>query len=135
PAEDPSKVRVCDHGMTLMRLSYSYDVDSPNKERILERIVSEDGVSDGNGNLYIDAPAEELCPAILQLAQTIAKVSNMRMYRREVIHSLFFESLAEVVETRLQRFNPRRPYFPLPDQEEYEVDYCFNDREKPVFLF
>jgi hypothetical protein len=27
-------VRVCDHGMTLMRLSYSYDLDTPKKEEI-----------------------------------------------------------------------------------------------------
>ncbi len=131
----PAKVRVCDHGMTLMRLSYEYDVDTPNKERIFQKILSENGLGEINGNLYIDASPEELYPAILQFAQTISKVSNMRMYRREVIHSLFFETLEEIVESQLQRFHPRHSYFPLPQQEEYEVDYCFNNRERPIFMF
>ena len=28
------RIRICDHGMTLMRLSYSFELDTPNKERI-----------------------------------------------------------------------------------------------------
>jgi len=27
-------IRLCDFGMSLMRLSYAYDVDTPNKEKI-----------------------------------------------------------------------------------------------------
>ncbi|MCX5873213.1 MAG: DUF1828 domain-containing protein, partial [Deltaproteobacteria bacterium] len=38
---DQEKIRVCDHGMTLMRLSYNFDLDTPNKERIFQRILSE----------------------------------------------------------------------------------------------
>jgi hypothetical protein len=135
PPDRPDQIRVCDHGMALMRLSYAYDVDSPTKERVLGRILSENGVGEQNGNLYIDAAPDELGPAILQFAQTVSKVSAMRAYRREVVHSLFFEQLAEIVNTRLQRFNPRPGFFPLPEQEEYEVDYCFNGRERPVYLF
>jgi hypothetical protein len=134
PAQQ-DKVRICDKGMTLMRLSYSYDIDTPNKELILGRILSENGVCEQNGNLFIDAHPDGLCPAILQFAQTVARVSNMRMFRREVIHSLFFEMLAEVVDEKLRGFNPRHPYYPLPDQEEYQVDYCFNGRDRPVYLF
>ena len=33
-----NKVRISDHGMTLMRLTYSYDLDTENKQRIFNRI-------------------------------------------------------------------------------------------------
>ena len=39
--ETPSgKIQVCDYGMTLMRLSYSYELDTPNKERIFTKVLS-----------------------------------------------------------------------------------------------
>jgi hypothetical protein len=38
PLED-GRFRICDFGMTLMRLSYTYELDTPAKERIFYRIV------------------------------------------------------------------------------------------------
>ncbi len=134
PPGRPDQVRVCDHGMALMRLSYAYEIDSPTKEKILGRILSENGVTEQGGNLYIDAAPGDLGPAVLQFAQTVSKVSTMRAFRRDYVRSLFFEQLDEIVTTKLPRFNPRAKYYPLPDHEEYEVDYCFNDRVRPVYL-
>lgn len=59
----------------------------------------------------------------------------MRLYKREVIHSLFFEMLEEFIMTNLQKYNPQKKYYPIPDHEEYEVDYCFNHRRRPIYLF
>src|ERR1039458_5172378 len=58
------KVRICDHGMTLMRLSYSFDLDTPNKERIFQRILVENRVNEENGNLFTEANPESLYPTI-----------------------------------------------------------------------
>lgn len=128
------RIRVCDHAMTLMRLSYSFDIDTPNKEKILNTILSENGLREQDGNLCIEATQENLYSMIFHFSQTIAKVSSMRLYKREVIHSLFFEMLDEVVKTKLARFNPKEKFSPLPGQEEYEVDYCFNGRNTPSYL-
>lgn len=133
--EGPDRIRVCDHGMTLMRLSYAYEIDTPTKEKIFNRLIAEQGVREVGGNLYLDTLPSELAPAVLQFAQTVAKVGAMRAFKREVVSSLFFEQLEEVVQTRLARFQPQHPYHPLPDREEYEVDYCFNHRARPVYLF
>lgn len=133
--EGTDMLRVCDHGMSLMRLSYAYEIDTPAKEKVLTRILSENGIAERDGNLYLDTPMEDLGPAVLQFAQTVARVSAMRAYKREVIQSLFFEQLDEVVHTQLERFNPQPKYHPLPEQEEYEVDYCFNGRARPVYVF
>ncbi|MBU0517542.1 DUF1828 domain-containing protein, partial [bacterium] len=81
---DHGKIRICDHGMTLMRLSYSFDLDTPNKERIYQKILSENMISEHGGNIYLDIEPTSLYPAILQFAQTVAKITNMQLYKREV---------------------------------------------------
>jgi|SRR3989339_166806 len=133
--EENDKIRICDFGLTMMRLSYTYDVDTPNKERIFNKIITESGITNENENLYIDTKPDILYPSLMQFVQTVAKIVNMRLYRREVIHSLFFEMLDEFVELKLSKFNPQKSYFPLIEHDEYEVDYCFNGRERPIYLF
>jgi len=129
------RVRICDHGMTLMRLSYTFDLDTPNKERIFQRILSENRVTEENGNLFLDTSPESLYPAVLQFAQTVAKVSNMQLYKREVIHSLFYEMLGEFIEESLRQYHPRPNALPLPERDDLEVDYQFEMKPRPIFLF
>jgi hypothetical protein len=62
--------------MTIMRLSYSFEIDTPNKERIFQRILAENGVQEENGAIVLDAPIESLYPAILQFAQAVSKACN-----------------------------------------------------------
>ena len=91
PANGSGKVRIGDHGLTLMRLTYTYDLDTENKQRIFYRILSENRIQEQDGRLYIEAEPERLYPALLQFAQTVAKVSSMQYYKREVIQNLFYE--------------------------------------------
>ena len=135
PRNGSERIRVCDFGMTLMRLSYDYELDTPNKERIFNRIVSENDVLEDNGNLYIDTAPEGLYGAIMQFAHTVGKVSNMHLYRREVVQSLFYEMLQEFIEEELTRFAPQPNVFPLPDRDDLEVDWQFNVNHRPVYLF
>jgi hypothetical protein len=130
-----AKVRVSDYGMTLMRLSYGFDIDTENKERIFQRILSEHGLNEANGRIFVDTTPESLYPAILQFAQTIAKVSNMETYKREVIKSLFYEMLEEVIDTSFKEYHPRPKTLPLPERDELEVDYEFDVKARPLFLF
>ncbi len=132
---DPNKIVIMDSGLTLMRLSYSFDIDTPNKEKIFNKILKEYGVQNENDNLFIETTSDTFYPALMQFAQTISKIINMRLYRREVIHSLFFEILDEFIMSKLQKYNPQKKFYPIPDHEEYEVDYCFNHRKRPIYLF
>lgn len=129
------RVRVCDFGMTLMRLSYSFDIDTPNKERILNRILVENQVTETDGNLCIETTPDSLYPAILQFAQVVGKVSNMQLYRREVVQSLFYEMLQEFVEENLTLYTPVRSVFPIPERDDLEVDWQFTLPSKPVYMF
>lgn len=129
------KIRIGGHGLTLMRLSYSFDMDTETKLRIFNRILAENRIEERGGRLYIDAEPERLYPALLHFAQTVAKVSSMRYFKREVIQNLFYEQLAEFVEERLTAYDPRRKTLPIPDHDEYEVDYQLDIGPRPVYLF
>jgi hypothetical protein len=120
--------------MTLMRLSYAYDVDTPTKQRILSRILSENGIAEDRGRLYLNTTQEHLYPALLQFAQTVAKVSNMKAFKREVMQNLFYEMLGDFVKSNLSRFQPIEGYLPIPSRDDLEVDWKLNLPHQ-VFLF
>jgi hypothetical protein len=130
-----ASIRITDHGLTLMRLSYSYDIDTPNKRKIFDRILSENGISEENGRLFLDTDQEHLYPALLQFAQTIAKVSNMQMFKREVIENLFYEMLGDFITSSLYRYKPHPNSVPIPSRDDLEVDWEFEVRPRPIFLY
>ena len=131
----PDKIRLCDYGMTIMHLSYDYDIDSPNREGILDKIISEHGLNRDDGNIYIDINADLLYEYVFQFSQTIAKVSSMQYFKREVVRSLFYEQLSEFIEMKLSFYQPRAKVFPVSSRDDLEVDYEFSLDNKKVYLF
>ena len=130
------RIRVSDRGLSLMRLSYGFDIDTENKERIYRRILSENHIAEDNGNLFVDVKKEQLYPAVLNFGQTVAKITNMGLYRREVIANLFYEMLQEKVTVRMADFDPHENVTPLPQREELIVDYALLEKGKtPIYLF
>ncbi|MFH0937860.1 MAG: DUF1828 domain-containing protein [Planctomycetota bacterium] len=129
------RIKLTDHGMTLMRLSYTFDLDTPNKEKIFHRILLENGVSEGAGQLYIETEAESLYPALMQFSQAIGKVSNMRLFRRETLESLFEEMLEEFILEKLARYRPTKSVCPVSERDDLEVDWQFKPNETPLYLF
>lgn len=129
------RVRVSDKGLSLMRLSYSYELDTPNKERIFRRILNENRVNEDRGMLFLDVAEEQIYPAVLHFGQTVAKVTNMAFYRREVIANLFYEMLQQNVFERLANLNPRENVTPLNTREELVVDFALETPKTPIYLF
>jgi hypothetical protein len=134
-ADGNGKVRISDHGLTLMRLSFNLELETETRQRIFSRILSENRVQEQDGRLFMEADPDRLYPAVLQFAQTIAKVSSMQYYRREVIQSLFYELLEQFIEEKLAEYSPRPRTLPVPDHDEYEVDFQFDIGRRPLFLF
>ncbi len=128
-------IRLCDFGMGVMRLSYSYDIDTENKEKIYHKILGENGLQEENGNVYLDTPVELLYPAVLQISQGIAKICSMRYFKREVIESLFFELLDEFIMEKLGKYKPTKSVLPIEERDDLEVDYQFQPNGKPLYLF
>ena len=131
----PGKIRICDYGLTLMHLSYTYDIDTPNKERILDNIISENGLQREDGNIFVDVAPDMMYPYIFQFSQTVGKVSSMQYFKREVIRSLFYEQLTEFIEINLTDYKPKAKVYPIPTRDDLEVDFSFNCANKPIYLF
>lgn len=134
-SSDPQKVRISDYGMTLMRLSYSYQIDTSNNERIFQRIVNENSLLEDDGKIYLDVAPQNLTNGIFQFAQTVAKISNMRHFSREVVRSLFYETLNDFIFSNLNMYKPLCKVNPLPSRDDLEVDYAFQASTKPLYLF
>ncbi len=132
---EKTKIRITDYGMSLMHLSYTYDLDTPNKERIFQNIISENGLKEQNGNIYIDVDPKHLYQMSLQFVQAIAKISSMRQFRREVVQSLFYEMLEEFIYDNLNKYNIVKNVQPLPDRDDLEVDFSLEAGKKPIYLF
>lgn len=129
------RVRVSDKGLSLMRVSYSYELDTPNKERIFRRILNENRVDEDRGMLFLDVAEDQIYPAVLHFGQTVAKVTNMAVYRREVIANLFYEMLQESVFERLADLKPRENVIPFPPRSELVVDFALETPKTPILLF
>jgi len=128
-------VRICDHGLTLMRLSYNHDINTPSRERILEKILSENGIKTLNGNLFIDARIEDLYSVILHFAQAIAKVSSMRVHTKEMVKSMFYEFLTEAITENLKGYAYDTHVTPLAQHQEFDVDFVINTPRRPIYLY
>lgn len=135
PTENPKKIRVSDYGMTLLRLSYTFEVDTPTREKILNRIVYSNRFEILNGIVFTVVEIEKVYQAIMLLSQIIGKISNMKLYQRETIQNLFFEQLDQFIGDNLSMYYPDKTYYPISESTEYEVSYCFNHREIPLYLF
>jgi len=132
---DGNKYELCDFGQTLMRLSYSYEIDTPNKETILQRILSENKLTEEDGNIKMETNANTIFTDIMHITQAYAKIGSMRYFKREVIESLFFEQLDRFVDTELQDFHPQKKVLPIPERDDLEADYQFMPNGHPVYLF
>ena len=127
-------VRICDFGMTLMRLSYTYDITTDTRQRIFDSILINNGVSNDDGNLYLDAPVSGLNEGILQFAGCAQKVCNMRYWGREIVRSEFYENLRQYITDDLAEFEPKADLSPIADYP-ISVDWSLAHQDRQFYLF
>ena len=132
---EKNKYILSDFGLTLQRLAYAYDIDTENKESILQKIVAENNLTEQEGNISLQTTDENIYTDILHITQVFSKIGSMRYFKREVIENLFYEILDEYIIQNLNDFHPEKSVYPIPEKEEYEADYSFSPNGHPVFLF
>ncbi len=130
-----NRIRVSDKGLSLMRLSYNFDIDTESKDRVFRRILNEGGVNEDNGDLFMEVLPEQIYPAVLHFGQIVAKITNMGLYRREVITNLFYEMLRDKIFANLASFSPKENVAPIEVREELVVDYVLDTPKTPIYLF
>ena len=135
-AESPLEghVRICDYGLALMRLSYTFDISTDTRKDIFNSILINSGVGNDDGDLYIDVPVNRLYEGALRFAGCVQKVCNMRYWNREVVRSAFYEDLNNYISTDLKRFSPIQDYMPLPEHPLFDVDWALPDGRPPIYV-
>ena len=128
-------VRICDFGMALMRLSYTYDINSGTRRRIFDSILINSGVQNDEGNLFLDSPVHSVYEGVLQFAGCVQKICNMRYWQRETVRSAFYEDLETWVNTDLSWFNPQANQTPIPDYPLLSVDWTLEHNNRNFYVF
>ena len=127
-------IRLCDFGMGIMRLSYTYDVNSDARRRIFDSIVISSGIQNDGGNLYLDTPVAMAYEGILQFAGCVQKICSMRYWSRETVRSAFYDDLEDWIRADLAPFDPQPNQFPLADYPS-GVDWRLRYNEHNFYLF
>jgi len=122
-----------DYGNTLMRVSYTFDLNTQNKRATVDRIVSSNMGEINDGELLMHATVDRLPESVFQFSQIISKVSNIEILGRETVRSMFYEYLGSFISDRLTRFKAKRSVCPTTDPE-LVVDYAI-DAKEPLYLF
>ena len=130
-----SYIRICDFGMAVMRLSYTYEINTDSRQRIFDSILINNGVQNDRGNLYLDTTIEMLYEGILQFAGCVQKVCNMHYWSRELVRSTFYEDLKDYTLTKLKAFNPKPDESPLADYDIISVDWYLRHNNRNLYVF
>lgn len=131
-------IKICDHGMSLMRLSYLFDLDSDKKKRILNDIIANRGASLEDGSIELIVPNRDLFSGIMSYSQLVSEVCNMDILTREMVSSLFYDYLNESLERMHieHRLTFVRDY-EVRGHADIHVDYAFlgDGKVRPIYLF
>lgn len=128
-------VRICDYGMALMRLSYTFEIGTATRESIFKSILINNGVSNDGGNLYIDTPLNSFYEGVLKFAACVQKICNMRYWGREAVRGAFYEDLASYVQTGLAQFSPAPDVAPIEEYPIVSVDWRLTWNSRDLYLF
>ena len=126
-------IRICDFGMSLMRLSYNYDINTKPRTQILESMLTNNGITNDSGNLFLDTSIDKIYEGILQFVGCIQKVCSMDYWSKETIQSLFYEDLKKVILSDFKDFKPQPDVELIP--EIVKVDWKLEWKNHDFYLF
>lgn len=126
-------IKISDYGITLMKLSYAFDIDTTHKEDVLESIISQNRCKLDDGEISLLVTPAQFEGGIYQFAQVISKVSSMDIISKEIAKSYFYDFLNEFVYSDLSKFGVRANVSPV-DDKELKVDYEIPSK-RPIYLF
>jgi len=135
-------VRICDFGMSLMRLSYHCQINTPVNKKILKNILFNNGVQNENGNLYLDSKLSQLYESVFQFTGCVQKVCSMDYWNKERVRSAFHNDLEDFVSKELEEFKPKPNIKPLSENRTLKtedsplkVDWSLEWKERQFYLF
>lgn len=127
-------IQFFDNGMSLMRLSYTFDIDTDNKSKILNDIILAKEAENYDGNICMTVNPEQIYPGIMTYAQLVTQVCGLDILSRETVADLFYDNLNQAIEDNLSEYIYDKDVL-LPQYQEMKIDYVFGSSQKPIYLF
>lgn len=127
-------------GATLMRLSYENDLAkllSGARERLFNTVLAEAGISEDDGELYLDVPADALTRGLFALGQGVTRVEDLGLWTRSRTESSFYDDLREIIRQQVGPDRVVEAYVvpDVPSGEDYPVDYFIATSGRPLYVF
>jgi hypothetical protein len=133
-------IRLSDMGSTLMHLSYEQDVDrlrEGSRLKVYTQILSEMGVHDDDGELFLEAPANQLAQSIFQFGQALTRVHDITLLNRVQVESTFYDDLYHNLSEIISSEKIIKDYV-APNVEkanDYKADFCIIGEKRPLLIF
>lgn len=129
--------QITDLGFTLMKLSYEFEINTPNKKKLIIEILDQYQVQEADGELSITSSHDNLFSYLMHFINVVIKISDVSYLKRETIQTLFYESFDTFVFSRLEKFKPEKNYYPKFDTGKlYPSPYAILRKKKePISLF
>ena len=106
-----------DFGNTLRRVSYTFDINSESKQNLLNNITVSNLGSFVDEEVIIKTDIDRLTESLFQYSQLVSKLSNIKILKKEVIKSLFYEQLEEFIDSNFSSlYNIKKNYNPTAEQ-------------------
>jgi len=130
-------VLLTDMGVTLMRLSYTVDIDSESSKKYVNAIVTDQGLTEENGTISLNAQTTNLENSINFFIQGVSKIFAISSLSKGVKESIFSELLEDFIFRQTSAFCPEKDYTPVVGNDDYVVNfrYGYPDTKRPIFLF
>lgn len=129
-----TKIRISDRGLTLMKLSYSFDLDTQHKKEVLENIIFQNRCKIETGNIYLDVIPSQFTGGIYQYIQTISKVSTIDIISKEIMKSYFLDFFTEFVSSAFEKYHVQSNITPTQNSDLI-VDFVIPESKKPLYIF
>lgn len=132
--------KICDNATTFMRLSYEMDLDlldSGQRAKVLDAILSESGIHDEGGNLTLTAPEDELTQALLTFGQAIGRIGDIKLWNRARVASTFYDDLGNELKRIAGESNVFKDYVVpgIVGSSDYPIDFYIRGGAQPLYVF
>lgn len=133
--------RISDSGLTLMHLSYEFDLDKLKdgaRARRFERTLNEVGVQFRDGELYIDVRGDALGEGVFRFGQAITQIHDISFLNRVQVENTFYDDLYDNLKSIVGEEHIEKNYLikDLPQAENYPVDFYIHTKNSlPLYLF
>lgn len=133
-------LRISDQGLTLMRLSYENDLAKlreGTRGRLLTQVLADAGLTEDDGEFFLDATAEDVGAGVLRLGQALTRVHDLTFLNRARAESTFYEDLREKLQALVGSDRLTENYIVpgVANGRDYPVDWFIQGGAVPLYLF